>query len=140
MHFLFFTLSIWKDKEDDAKVGVKSTALFFGGKTVQWLNFFAICSTLSFSVVGINGEMGNFLAALLHGLNNSETTVFLQFFLGFPYFLGVGGAYAHLLWQINTLDYTNRQDCSNKLVLPFNFGNFECRTSEVYFHFSQFHS
>lgn len=45
-----------QDKEDDIKVGVKSTALRFQGQTKAWLSGFAVAMMSGLLTAGINGE------------------------------------------------------------------------------------
>ncbi|GMI38160.1 hypothetical protein TeGR_g14389, partial [Tetraparma gracilis] len=69
-----------QDKEDDAKLGLKSTALTFGDNTKPVLY----------------GCTAAFLAGLA-GTGLSEG-------LHPAYYVGVTGAASHLLWQIRTAD------------------------------------
>jgi 4-hydroxybenzoate polyprenyltransferase len=67
-----------QDKVDDAKLGLKSTALYFGNNTKPILHGFAACAGMGW------------LAACqdLHPVS----------------FVGLGSSYAHLVWQIQTAD------------------------------------
>lgn len=54
---MFCNLGI-QDKEDDQKVGVKSTALRFGDSTKQWITGFEIACLGGLAVSGFNAEIG----------------------------------------------------------------------------------
>lgn len=47
-----------QDKEDDLKVGVKSTALRFGDSTKQWITGFGIACIGSLALSGFNAGIG----------------------------------------------------------------------------------
>jgi hypothetical protein len=47
-----------QDKEDDLKVGVKSTALRFGDSTKEWISGFGILCISSLGLSGYNAEIG----------------------------------------------------------------------------------
>ncbi|KAI8142695.1 UbiA prenyltransferase family-domain-containing protein [Fennellomyces sp. T-0311] len=82
------TIYAHQDKLDDIKVGVKSTALRFGEKTPQWLTGF------SSAFVGLTA---------LAGYMNGQ---------GLPFYLiSVGGAAAHLAWQLKTVNYDDTKSC-----------------------------
>ena len=90
------TIYAHQDKEDDALIGVKSTALKFGARTDRWL--------IGFYVV-------IFAALLMSGYLTGLTPFF---------YMILAGAGAHLLWQIKTLDIDNADLClalfkSNKI-------------------------
>ena len=51
-------LTCVQDKEDDLKVGVKSTALRFGDSTKEWINGFGIASISSLALCGYNAGIG----------------------------------------------------------------------------------
>lgn len=77
-----------QDKSDDIHAGVKSTALLFGDKTLP------ILSVFSASFVGLLASTG--VAASCSA----------------PFFvLSVGGAAAHLTWQLRNVDFDSRQSC-----------------------------
>lgn len=50
-----------QDKEDDLKVGVKSTALRFGDSTKGWLTGFSSACITSLAVSGFNADLGTTL-------------------------------------------------------------------------------
>ena len=92
---LFYdTIYAHQDKEDDALIGVKSTARLFGDRTHRWLRHFLIAS------VGLMGLA--LLAALLGRVNVLALTVALC------------GAWAfgwHLMWQLTRLDTEDPDKC-----------------------------
>ena len=51
-------LTFIQDKEDDLKVGVKSTALRFGDSTKEWITGFGIASISSLALSGFNAGIG----------------------------------------------------------------------------------
>lgn len=56
-----------QDKEDDLKVGVKSTALRFGDSTKEWISGFGIACVSGLALSGFNADIGIycFLVVLL---------------------------------------------------------------------------
>ncbi|WP_269423931.1 4-hydroxybenzoate octaprenyltransferase [Kiloniella laminariae] len=81
------TIYAHQDKEDDALVGVKSTALRLGHKTRNWLIlFYSICS-LCFALSG-------WLLAL-----------------PWPFWLGIVSMVIHFSWQILRLDIDDPHNC-----------------------------
>ena len=74
------TIYAHQDKEDDALIGLKSTALRFGRRTRRWLSGFYALAIASFM-----------LAAVLSGA-------------GWPAFAGIGLMAAHFIWQLRQLD------------------------------------
>ncbi|MFP3921434.1 MAG: 4-hydroxybenzoate octaprenyltransferase [Dichotomicrobium sp.] len=92
------TIYAHQDKEDDALIGLKSTALRFGEKTKPWLTLF-----YGLALAGIAG------AGLLAG--------------GGPVFLaGVALGAAHLGWQIATLDVNDGDNCLKRFRANRDFG------------------
>ncbi|CAD5116132.1 DgyrCDS5056 [Dimorphilus gyrociliatus] len=87
---LYDTIYAHQDKEDDALIGVKSTALLFGDKSKIWLTGFA-------------GVMISGLVAT--GVVCNQT---------WPYFAGVCAVGAHLAWQIGTVRLDVNDDCAAK--------------------------
>jgi 4-hydroxybenzoate polyprenyltransferase len=84
------TIYAHQDKEDDALVGVKSTALKFGAQTKPWLVGFSLATVILFE-----------LAVALAGL-------------GWPAMLAVAGVALHLTWQILAVDLGDPADCLAK--------------------------
>lgn len=90
---VYDTIYAHQDKKDDVKIGVKSTALRFGEKTPEFLAAF---STGMVSMLALAGYM------------NDQGPLF--------YALSVGGAAAHLAWQLRTVNYENPADCWSKFA------------------------
>ena len=91
------TIYAHQDKEDDAMVGLKSTALRFGEATQRWLFFFYGGAVLLWAAAGIFAGTHTMFA------------------------LALSLAAAQLAWQIVTLDIHNPSNClirfkSNRLV------------------------
>jgi 4-hydroxybenzoate polyprenyltransferase len=84
------TIYAHQDKEDDALVGVKSTALKFGRQTKPWLVAFCLLTLLLFGVA-----IG--LAAL-----------------AWPAWIGLALVAAHLAWQVTAVDLDDPRDCLAK--------------------------
>ncbi len=87
---LFYdTIYAHQDTEDDALIGVKSTARLFGQSSPQWLRAFAVLAT------------GLMAVAIYLALPDATATqmVVAQ--------LGTAGFAAHLLWQMRQLDIDN---------------------------------
>ena len=92
---LFYdTIYAHQDKDDDALVGVKSTARLFGESTRTWLRWFLIGS-VTFMALSI-------ILALVPNTDGLSLTVAL---LG-PWLFGW-----HLAWQNATLDTENPENC-----------------------------
>lgn len=95
---VYDTIYAHQDKEDDLKVGVKSTALRFGSSTKNWITGFTIACVGSLSLSGYNAE------------------------LAWPYYPFLMTASGQLWWQIQTVDLSNRADCNKKFVSNKWFG------------------
>ncbi len=81
------TIYAHQDKDDDALLGLKSTALKFGDKTRSWLaGFFAL------TIAGLAAS--GYLAGQ-----------------GAPFFVGLLAAAAHLAWQVRTIDIDDPDRC-----------------------------
>lgn len=92
---LFYdTIYAHQDKEDDALIGVKSTARLFGEKTHLWLRGFMATTVLLMGIA--------ILLALLPGQN----VLTLVIALGGPWAFGW-----HLAWQNRTLDIDKPDVC-----------------------------
>ena len=88
---LFYdTIYAHQDKEDDALIGVKSTARYFGDKTRSWLTGFAIATILLLMLTVMTAE------------------------LGWVAKLGVIGVAVHLGWQAVSCNFDDAQDCKTK--------------------------
>jgi len=81
------TIYAHQDKEDDALIGLKSSALKLGDRTTKWLTIF-----YKVAITGIG------LAGWLAGA-------------GVVFFIGVVAAAAHAAWQIVTLDINDPDRC-----------------------------
>ncbi|KAG4922281.1 hypothetical protein AAZX31_18G197600 [Glycine max] len=95
---VYDTIYAHQDKEDDLKVGVKSTALRFGDSTKEWITGFGIACLGGLAVSGFNAE------------------------IGWPYYASLAVASGHLGWQIWTVDLSSRADCNRKFVSNKWFG------------------
>ncbi len=87
---VYDTIYAHQDKEDDALIGVRSTALLFGARTKRWLGLFGLA-----------------MLALL------ALTISLAG-LGRVAWLAVAGVALHLLWQIVIVDIDSPADCLRK--------------------------
>jgi 4-hydroxybenzoate polyprenyltransferase len=81
------TIYAHQDKEDDALIGVKSTALRFGDASRTWIAGFALLSVM-------------FMAAALAAAG-----------MAWPAWAGLAGAAAHLAWQARTVDFGDPASC-----------------------------
>ncbi|TCO71696.1 4-hydroxybenzoate octaprenyltransferase [Rhodovulum euryhalinum] len=88
------TIYAHQDKEDDALIGVKSTALLFGEQTGLRLRQFGIASVVLMALA--------VLGALTHTAGQTAVIVGL---------LGVAGFGAHLYWQLRLLDPDDTETC-----------------------------
>ena len=86
---VYDTLYAHQDKVDDAKLGLKSTALYFAENTKPILHGFAIATLLGWSAAGYG-------AGIVHPI----------------FYMGASSAYSHLVWQIYTADLDNRENLS----------------------------
>ncbi|GAA6004633.1 hypothetical protein JCM10207_000962 [Rhodosporidiobolus poonsookiae] len=85
---VYDTIYAHQDKHDDVHAGVKSTALLFGAQTRPILSAFS----------------ASFVSLLaLSGYLNAQGPAF--------YALSVGGAAAHLAWQLRKADLETRESC-----------------------------
>lgn len=88
------TVYAHQDKEDDALIGVKSTARLFASDTPRWLRRFMIGSVvaMTISVILVQADSGSVLG--------------LAIALGGPWALGW-----HLTWQLRALDIDDPDKC-----------------------------
>ncbi len=91
------TIYAHQDKEDDALLGLKSTALRFGADTRRWLAAFFTGTVILWA-----------LAAAMAGAH-------------VPYFVSLALVSAHFTWQVGTLDIADPDNClarfkSNQVV------------------------
>lgn len=86
------TIYAHQDKDDDVRIGVKSTALLFGEKTKPILTVFYLSA---------------FILMLLGGFLAGKSTLF------FITMLGTG---VHFAWQIKTLDMNDPENCHQRFA------------------------
>ena len=92
---LFYdTIYAHQDSEDDALIGVKSTARLFADNSPKWLRFFLVLTVLL---------MG---AAVIMALAPTANVLGLVLALG-----GVWGFGWHMAWQLGRLDITDPANC-----------------------------
>jgi len=88
---LFYdTIYAHQDTEDDALIGIKSTARLFGEKTVSWLRRFLMAT------VGLMG------IAVIFALIDTDNVLALVVALGGPWAMGW-----HMAWQLRGFDTEN---------------------------------
>ena len=92
------TIYAHQDREDDALLGLKSTALKFGRATKAWLVVFYGLAWLGITIAGL--------------LAGAEI-VFL---------LGMAAAGAHLFWQVATLNIDDPENCLRRFRSNRDFG------------------
>ncbi|MGR1579950.1 4-hydroxybenzoate octaprenyltransferase [Thalassobius sp. S69A] len=93
---LFYdTIYAHQDKEDDALIGVKSTARLFAENTPQWLRRFLIATVLLMAA-----------AVLLAMRGQADQPFAILVALLAPWAMG-----AHLVWQMRVLDIDNHEIC-----------------------------
>lgn len=95
---IYDTIYAHQDKEDDVKVGVRSTALRFQEQTKPWLSGFAVAM--------ISG-------LVMTGINAGQTL---------PYYAVLSTVAIHLTHQIYTLDINKPEDCWKKFISNRNLG------------------
>jgi len=88
-----------QDMVDDAKLGVKSTAILFGAWFRPVITMFAVMFILLLAMAGV--------------LNGQGPLFFL---------VSVLGAAAHVTWQLYTLDTKNPADCKSKFLSNVKLG------------------
>ncbi|WP_375691926.1 4-hydroxybenzoate octaprenyltransferase [Pseudooceanicola sp. LIPI14-2-Ac024] len=96
---LFYdTIYACQDKEDDALIGVKSTARLFGDGTARWLRRFLVATIalVTLATIGATIDHGNPLALVVALIG--------------PWVMGW-----HLLWQLRTFD----PDDNDRLLMLF---------------------
>ena len=92
------TIYAHQDKEDDALLGLKSTALKFGPATKRWLVLFY---TLAFAGIAAAGIAAG---------------------AGFIFCIVLAGGAAHFIWQIATLDVEDEKNCLSRFRANRDFG------------------
>ena len=96
------TIYAHQDKEDDALVGIKSTALLFGAASRPWILGFYAVTTVLLAVAGVAAGSGAI------------------------YFAGLALAAAHLAWQGLRVDTADPDDCAAKFRSNRDFGLLLC--------------
>jgi len=92
---LFYdTIYAYQDTEDDALIGVKSTARLFGDNTKPWLRAFMVATVVLMAL------------AIVLALTAQANALALVAALGGAWFLGW-----HLAWQMRVLDTDDPQNC-----------------------------
>ncbi|KAK2837923.1 hypothetical protein Q5P01_015135 [Channa striata] len=95
---IYDTIYAHQDKEDDVKIGVKSTALRFQEQTKPWLSGFMVAMMSGLVIAGVNAEQT------------------------LPYYAVLSTVAIHLTHQIYTLDINKPDDCWKKFVSNRNLG------------------
>jgi 4-hydroxybenzoate polyprenyltransferase len=92
---LFYdTIYAHQDKEDDALIGIKSTARLFGNATTKWLGGFLI------------GSVALMTVAVLLALLPQANPLKLMLALAAPWAFGW-----HMMWQLRRLDIDDTENC-----------------------------
>jgi len=92
---LFYdTIYAHQDRDDDALIGVKSTARLFGSATRIWLRWFMVAAVLLMAL------------AVILALADTQRVLALVVALGAPWVLGW-----HLAWQNRSLDIDDPEVC-----------------------------
>src|SRR5262249_8374467 len=92
------TIYAHQDREDDAVIGVKSTALLLGDKTKIWVSVFY---SLVIILIGLAG---------------------ILVYAGPLFFICLGLGAVHLTWQVLTLDVNDPQNCLDRFRSNHGFG------------------
>ena len=92
------TIYAHQDKEDDALVGIKSTARLFGDRSRPWIGaFFAVCLALLALTGGVVG-------------------------LSWPFYGGLAMAAVHAIWQTASADFDDPKNCLFRFKANRDFG------------------
>lgn len=103
---LFYdTIYAHQDKDDDALIGVKSTARLFGTATHRWLRWFMVLSVLLMAT------------AIILALEGTRNILVLVVALGGPWAFGW-----HLAWQNRRLDIDKSELCHQLFLSNRNAG------------------
>jgi 4-hydroxybenzoate polyprenyltransferase len=115
---VYDTIYANQDKADDARLGLKSTALTFGAdpyRHKQILHGFAAMTYLQWLLVGYNhfyvpipimDDVPTMMMMMSHNHNNHHSWMI--------YSMGVTSAYSHLVWQIQTADLDNPNNLAHR--------------------------
>ncbi|KAK6936421.1 UbiA prenyltransferase family [Dillenia turbinata] len=116
---VYDTIYAHQDKEDDLKVGVKSTALRFGESTKEWITGFGAACIAGLTISGYNADIGGYLCISSFASHMSDMWMvcllnFLVHNAGWPFYASLLAASMQLGWQIRTVDLSSRIDCNRK--------------------------
>jgi 4-hydroxybenzoate polyprenyltransferase len=122
---VYDTLYAHQDKKDDAKLGLKSTALTFGDRWTKPI--LTGCTGVAWGgwmMAGYHCGFGTTadvvtLSALLGQEGDIASATTAAFAAQYAYYAGVSAAASHLLWQIYTADLQN----ANNLAYRFKSNN-----------------
>jgi len=89
------TIYAHQDKEDDALIGVKSSALALGDRTKPWLWVFYLAALAGFTASGALADVV------------------------WPFYAGIGAAALLFVWQAVTLKINDPENCLAKFKLNF---------------------
>ncbi len=89
------TIYAHQDKEDDALIGVKSSALALAERTKPWLWIFFLAALAGFAAAGALSD------------------------IAWPFYAGLAAAALLFAWQVITLKMANAADCLTKFKLNF---------------------
>jgi 4-hydroxybenzoate polyprenyltransferase len=98
---LYDTIYAHQDKADDAKLGLRSSALTFGNDTNRQTKILTGLATVTYGQWLYVAVMGDPTLTL-----SEQSALFWLSSAG-----GMSVAYAHLLWQVHTLDYASPRSC-----------------------------
>lgn len=102
-----------QDKEDDARLGLKSSALALGDKTVPVLTGF------SAGFAGLLCLAGTITPQRRMSRCDSPDTALdagTAVDASLPYYIGVAASSGHLLWQVHTADLNDRLNLTARFV------------------------
>lgn len=89
---IYDTIYAHQDRNDDLRLGIKSTAIRFGDNTKLWLSGFGVAMISNL---------------VLSGYMNEQT---------WPYYAAVALISTHVATQLATLNINNAKDCSEKFI------------------------
>ncbi len=92
------TIYAHQDKEDDALIGVKSSALKLGAASRPWISVFYASAVLLFGAAGLVAEAA------------------------WPYYVGLAAVAGHLLWQVSSLNIDDPAGCWERFNSNRNVG------------------
>lgn len=92
------TIYAHQDKEDDAILGLGSTALAFGQQTKSWLSVFYAATIVLLAIAGWQAGAGP------------------------VFYIGIAAATLHLFWQIATLNIDDPDNCLTRFRANRDFG------------------